>query len=223
MVHIKRNIPAKRKDLVEAFREQSTATVHEAMGKRGAMKSSIKPIASGMKICGQAITVKCSAGDNLMLIKAISMAEEGQAVVADMGDISDSGPFGEVLAVECVTKGIAGLITNGSIRDSKEVKALNFPVFCTSLSIIGTTKASLGLINHPVSCGNVVVNPGDIVLGDDDGVVVIPLEEAEEVLNQSRMRIEKEKKVMEQLKDGKTLFDIYGYQKVLDELGCIEE
>jgi len=223
VIHVYKNYDKKRPDLIKEFLEQSVATVHEAMGKRGAMSSEIKPISNGLKICGQAITVKCSPGDNLMLIKAISMAEKGYVIVADMGNIKDSGPFGEVLAVECVTKVIAGLVTNGSIRDSKEVKELNFPVFCTSFSVVGTSKASLGLINHPISCGNVIVNPGDIILGDDDGVVVIPIDEAEEILKQAKLRVEKENKVMSQLRNGQSLFDIYGYQKVFDQLGCVEE
>lgn len=223
MAHILKVFYEKRADLVEAFYSQSTATVHEAMGKKGAMDSSIKPILNGTRICGQAITVKCCPGDNLMLVKAISIAGEGQVIVADMGNIKNSGPFGEVLATECVTKKVSGLVTNGAVRDSKEIKKLEFPVFCTSFSIVGTTKASIGLINHPISCGNVVVNSGDIILGDDDGVVVIPINEAEEILHLTEKRVEKENKVMEELKQGKSLFDIYGYQKILDKLGCIEE
>ncbi len=223
MVHILKAFYEEKNELVKAFYNQSTATIHEAMGKKGAMESSIKPISNGVKICGQAITVKCCPGDNLMLVKAISMAKEGQVIVADMGNIKNSGPFGEVLSTECIAKNVSGLVTNGSVRDSREIKESGFPVFCTGFSIVGTTKASVGLINHPISCGNVVVNTGDIILGDDDGVVVIPINEAEKILLLAMERIEKENKVIEELKQGKSLFDIYEYQAVLDKLGCIEE
>ncbi|RKL63462.1 4-carboxy-4-hydroxy-2-oxoadipate aldolase/oxaloacetate decarboxylase [Thermoanaerobacteraceae bacterium SP2] len=223
MVHIIKNVPRCDDNLLQAFAEQSTATVHEAMGRRGAMNPTIKPIARGMRICGRALTVRCHTGDNIMLIKAISMAKRGDVIVADMGRVISSGCFGEVLATECVVKGVAGLIVTGSIRDSREIIAMGFPVFSANISICGTAKATLGTINHPISCGDEIVRPGDIILGDDDGVVVIPLEEAPEILEAAKQRAAKEKAVMERLRAGESLFDIYGYQKVLDALHCVEE
>lgn len=223
MVHIIKNVPRCNDDLLQAFTDQASATVHEAMGRRGAMNPTIKPIAKGMRVCGRALTVRCHAGDNIMLVKAISMAKHGDVIVADMGRIISSGPFGEVLATECVVKGIAGLVATGSIRDSREIIAMGFPVFCANLSICGTAKATLGTINHPISCGDEIVRPGDIILGDDDGVVVIPPEEASEILLTVRQRTAKEKAVMERLRAGESLFNIYGYQKVLDSLNCKEE
>ena len=223
MAHIIKDIPAVSDDLIDKFRKQSSATVHEAMDKRGAMDFKIKPIKSGTKVCGQAITVKVTPGDNLMVAKAVSMAKKNQVIVIDYGNVQEFGPFGEVLAVECVSKGVAGLVTNGSVRDSKEISKLNFPVFGTGLCIIGTSKSKLGTINHPISCGNVIVNPGDIILGDDDGVVVVPIDEAEKVLADANLRDAKELEIMERLRQGETLFDIYEYQKIFNELGCIEE
>ena len=223
MIHIIKKTPIVSGEVLKAFSEQSSATVHEAMGRRGAMNASIKPISRGMKTCGRALTVRCHAADNIMLIKAICMAKPGDVIVADMGRILNAGPFGEVLAVECVTKKIAGLVVTGSVRDSREITELGFPVFSAGLSVCGTAKATLGTINHPISCGDEIVHPGDIILGDDDGVVVIPHAEAESVLAASRARVEKEKNVMQRLRSGESLFDIYGYQKVLDSLGCVEE
>lgn len=223
MLNIKRNVPSCDSMLLEEFKLQSAATVHEAMGRRGALDPVIKPIVRSMRMCGQALTVRCHTGDNLMLIKAVSMARPGDVIVADMGAAEDSGPFGEVLAVECVTRGIAGLVLSCAVRDSREIEKLGFPVFSNGLCVKGTAKATLGVINHPINCGGQIVTPGDIVLGDADGVVVVPLEEAENILKAAKERVEKEERVMKRIRAGESLFDIYGYQNVLNKLNCMEE
>lgn len=223
MVHIVKKVSHCPKELLEAYAGQATATVHEAMGLRGAVDPSIKPIARGMKICGSALTVQCHSGDNLMLVKAISMIRPGNVIVADMGMIVHSGPFGEVLATECQARGAAGLMVNCSVRDSQELIEMAFPVFSNGLCVFGTAKATLGTINHPISFGGVIVNPGDLILGDDDGVVVIPQSEAWEVLSAAEKRTAKENAVKERLKSGESLFDLYGYQKIFDELNYVEE
>lgn len=223
MFHIIKNYPRFDQALLDAYANESSATVHEAMGRRGAMNHTIKPIAKGMKIVGRALTVRCHAGDNIMLIKAISMAQPGDVVVADMGRIAEAGPFGEVLATECMMHKMAGLIVTGAVRDSQRITEMGFPVFASALSICGTSKATLGTINHPISCGDVIVNPGDLILGDDDGVVVVPPDEAWDILKAAQQRTAKEDAVMERLRAGETLFDIYGYQKTLDALHCTEE
>lgn len=210
-------------NLIEAFKEQSTATVHEVMGKKGAMESTIKPVDAGMKLCGQALTVTGGPSDNLMIIKAISMAEKGQVLVINNGEIENSGPFGEVLAVNCVARGATGVVINNPIRDTEALRELGLPVFSTGSSIVGTTKTVLGTINHTISCGNTVVNPGDIILGDDDGVVVVPLERAEQVLEKAIERENNESKVIDRIKNGESLFDIYGYQENLNQLKATEE
>lgn len=209
--------------IIQALAQQDVATIHESMGKRGAMTYNIKPIAHGSRMCGRALTVKCHPGDNLMLIKAISIAKAGDVIVADMGHIVENGPFGEVLAVECKAKGVAGLVINCTARDSMAIEELGFPVFSAGLSVFGTAKATLGTINHPIVCGGVQVNPGDIILGDNDGVAVIPYDEAETVLNAANKRRENEAAIMERLRQGESLFDIYNYQKVFDAIGCTEE
>ena len=223
MVHILKHVRRLAPEQIQAFQDQSTATVHEAMGRRGAIDSSIRPLIRGMRICGNAVTVSCHTADNIMLIKAISMARSGDVVVADMGVAPTIGPFGEVMATECVSKGLAGLVVNSSVRDTREIIALGFPVFSKGVGISGTAKATLGTINHPIAFGGEIIHPGDLILGDDDGLVVVPHEEVNEVLQLAKQRTEKEAVVMEQLRKGGSLFDIYGYQKKLDELGCKEE
>ena len=223
MINIKKKTVTCEKRILEGFEQQSAATVHEAMGRRGAVDPSIKPIVSGMRIFGTALTVSCHTGDNLMLIKAVSMAESGDVIVADMGSAVNSGPFGEVLAVECKVKGVNGLAVNCAVRDKHDVAALGFPVFSSGLCVFGTAKATLGTINLPISFGGQIVRPGDIIVGDDDGIVVVPLEEASEVLQLACERTAKEKVIMDRLRAGESLFDMYGYQKIFDTLNCIEE
>lgn len=223
MVNIIKTIPRCSDELLEQYQGQASATVHEAMGRRNAMDPAIKPLDRSMRLAGRALTVKCHTGDNIMLIKAISMAQKGDVIIADMGNAVANGPFGEVLAVECVTKGLAGLIFNCAVRDSREIIELGLPVFSAQICISGTAKATLGTINHPISCGGVIVNPGDIVVADADGVVTVPLDEAEEIVKAADARTAKEAEVMERLRAGESLFDIYGYQKVFDSLNCTEE
>lgn len=220
--HFIRDIPRPTADIVEKLRTHGSATVHEALGRIGAMHSSIKPLAKGMKICGPAFTVRSPAGDNVTILKAIKEAKKGDVIVVNNGRVIDSGPFGELTAIECQTKGLGGFITMGSVRDSAEIIAMGFPVFSAALSIFGTVKESVGVINHPIAAGDVIVNPGDIILGDDDGVMVVPLERAAEAVDLSDARQAKEAAVMERLRAGESIFDIYGYQKVLERNGWTE-
>lgn len=218
MFHVKKNVRRISKELLAQVKTLSTATVHEVMNKRGALIGEIKPLAKGVRLCGEALTVKLHPADNLMLIKAISMLEENQVLVIDSSDTLNAGPFGEVLAVECLSKKCAGLVTDGSVRDSEQIIKRGFPVFSAGISIRGTSKAAVGTVNHPISCGGILVNPGDIILGDDDGVVVIPFAEVEEVIQKSLAREEDEAKTMEKLQNGASLFDLYGYQATFDAL-----
>ena len=149
------------------------------------MEHTIKPLARGMKLCGPAFTVKAQAGDNVMILRAIRDAQPGDVIVVDCGRCVESGPFGELTATECKTKGLGGFVTTGSVRDSAAIIEMGFPVFSSGISIVGTVKESLGLINHPISAGAVIVRPGDLILGDDDGIVVVPQERLEEVLKKS--------------------------------------
>lgn len=223
MIHIIKNINRPDRSLIEGLARHGSATVHEAMGRYGAMHHVIKPIARGMKVCGPAYTVRMQAGDNVMLLKAIKECLPGDVLVVDCGRVLESGPFGELTALECHVKGAGGLVTTGSVRDTSEIIAIGFPVFSAAISIVGTVKESMGLINHPISAGDVIVRPGDIILGDDDGVVVIPLEAAEDILKKSDARAAKEQKTMEEIRKGRSIFDIYGYDEVLRRCGCIEE
>ena len=218
-----KNIPICDMELIKRLSICTTATVHEALGKIGALDGAIRPLDRSMKLCGRAVTVSCHSADNLMLIKAVSIAGSGDVIVLDAGDCLNAGSFGEVLAVECQANAIAGLVTSGSVRDTEAIIRRGFPVFSRGISIQGTAKASTGTINHPISIGGRIVCPGDYVLGDSDGIVIVPHDRIDEAIMASAEREEKEKKVMERLMNGEHLFDIYGYQNILDQIGCLEE
>lgn len=223
MLNIVKNIPDTDLELVSQLSKCAVATVHEALGKIGALEGNIKPLEPNMKLCGRAITVNCFERDNLMLIKAVSMAKKGDVIIADMGNCVNEGPFGEVLAVDAICHGIAGLVVNCSVRDSEAIIRRHFPVFSAGVSVRGTVKATLGTVNQPISIGGITVYAGDYVLGDADGVVVVPHNRIKEAIETSKEREAKEAKVMERLQNGESLFDIYNYKIVLDRLGCKEE
>ncbi|MGI6169199.1 MAG: 4-carboxy-4-hydroxy-2-oxoadipate aldolase/oxaloacetate decarboxylase [Christensenellales bacterium] len=223
MINIYKTRPIASDDCLKKIAKHSAATIHEAIGRIGAMKPEIKPLDRSMKCVGRALTVQTHAGDNIMLIKAISMAQPGDVLVINSSRTIYSGPFGEVLATECITRGIFGMVFDGSVRDSAEIIEMGFPVFSTGISILGTSKATLGTINHPISCGGVVVNPGDVILADCDGVVVIPYDMADEAAEKADARVAKEEKMKTLLKNGASQLELGGYQKILDALGCTEE
>lgn len=206
-------------EIISSFKTIGTPTIDESTGRRGAMDSSIKPIWRGMKCCGSALTVKCHVGDNLTLLKAIDLAQPGDILVVDFGNNSEVAPWGEIAATASLEKGIAGLVINSSVRDIDELKKISFPVFALGSCMKGTTKSYFGFINHPMTCGGVTVIPGDIVVGDNDGVVVVKQEEAPEILKKSREREEKESKILKQLKQGESLIKLLGYDKKLKEMG----
>jgi 4-hydroxy-4-methyl-2-oxoglutarate aldolase len=158
-----------------------------------------------------------------MLHKAIYVAQPGDVIVADAEGYTEAGAWGEIMAVAAQKRGIAGLVFNGGVRDAQAMSELGFPVFSRALCIKGTEKISLGWINHPLILDNVIIHPGDLILGDRDGVVVVKREEAEEVLQKSLAREEKERGVKERLMRGESTLDIYGFAGILKARGLTEE
>jgi 4-hydroxy-4-methyl-2-oxoglutarate aldolase len=223
MAHVVRTIQRVSPEIVERFRSLSSATIHEASGGKGALSSRIKPISPEMKLCGPVITVKVRPSDNLMLHKAIYVAEPGDVIVADAGGYTEAGAWGEIMAVAAQARGIAGFVFNGAVRDSEVMAELGFPVFACSLSIKGTEKVSIGSINHPLNLDNITINPGDLIFGDRDGLVVVAREEAKEVLEKSLAREEKEKIIKERLRRGESTLDIYSFGDILKSRGLTEE
>jgi len=223
MTHVNTHIERTPKELIDQFRGIGTATVHEASGRKGAVDSAIKPISRGVRLCGPAFTVQCHPGDNLMLHKAIERAQPGDILVASVGGYYEAGYWGGLMATSAVAKKIGGLAIDGSIRDSAEIIKMGFPIFCRGFCIRGTTKTVLGLINHPIFFGGVLVHPGDLILGDDDGMVVVGRMECEEVFEKSIKRVEAEKVKSEKLKAGVSSVELNQLEKVFKFLGMVED
>jgi 4-hydroxy-4-methyl-2-oxoglutarate aldolase len=213
------NITRASVEMIAAFAEQESATVLESNEKEGAMIHTIRPIYPGIKMCGSALTVRCQAADNLTLHAAIAMAQPGDVIVADVGEALEAGHWGEITTVAALQRGVVGLVINGGVRDIAAIRERGFPIFSASISMKATVKNTPGQINHPIICGGVVVNPGDIVLGDDDGVVVVAREKAEAVLASARQRTEQEAGVMARLEAGELTLDILGFRKALEQRG----
>jgi len=223
MIHVMKIEERPNPSIIEAFRMLAVATVYEASGRQGYIDCALKPLAKGMKICGPAFTVQCVPGDNLMLHKALQLAQQGDVLVASMGDRAFYGYFGSLMGTAAVTSKLAGLAIDGCIRDADELIEMKFPVFCRGTCIRGTTKTGLGLINYPLNFGGTVINPGDLVLGDDDGMVVVRRQDFEEVLLKSQERVANEEKKAEQLRRGVTSMQLNKLDDVCIALGMKEE
>jgi 4-hydroxy-4-methyl-2-oxoglutarate aldolase len=223
MIHVMTAIKRPPKELIEPFKDIWTATVHEASGRKGAVSYAIKPIAKGVRLCGPAFTVQCHPGDNLMLHKALERAQPGDILVTSVGGHYEAGYWGGLMATSAVARGLGGLAIDGCIRDSTEIIKMGFPIFCRGFCIWGTTKTVLGLINHPILFGGVLVHPGDLILGDDDGMVVVPGNQCEEVLEKSIKRIEAEKIKSERLGAGISSVELNQLDKVFKFLGLVED
>lgn len=208
-------------DFVRRLSGYSSATIHEAQGRRGALSSRLKPIDRDMQLCGTAFTVRCAPRDNLMLQVAISYAQPGDVIVVDAGGFEEAGSFGDVLANAAASRGIAGLVTDTGVRDSSDIRALGFPVFSGSISIKGTVKETIGALNEPVIVGGELIRPGDIVRGDADGLVVVRAEDAEAAIEASRARVEAEEGYIARYRAGETPIEVSGLRDVLREKGFV--
>lgn len=211
---------AERAD-VDALAGMGTATVHEAIGRRGFVGPHLRPIQQGTSIAGSAVTVSSHPGDNLMIHAAVEMCGEGDLLVVTNTAPSTHGMFGELLASSLVHRGVVGLVIDAGVRDTAELRAMGFPVWSQHVSVQGTVKASPGSVNVPVVLGDQVVHPGDVVCADDDGVVVVPRAEAAEAVALSQARLDKEAATRERLKAGELGVDFYGLRPLLADLGVV--
>ena len=190
-----------------------TATVAEAASGVRIVLAPLLPVAPGMRVAGPARTVRCLAGDNLALHLAINRAHPGDVIVADYGASTDSGPFGEIMALACQMRGIAGLVINGAVRDSQEIAKLGFPVFARGIDIRGTTKLNRGEVDVPVEIGGVRIDPGDIMVADADAVIALPATMVDAALAASEARIAREAQMMQRLRAGETTLEILGLDR----------
>jgi 4-hydroxy-4-methyl-2-oxoglutarate aldolase len=200
-------------DFIQKISQFSAATLHEALGKTGNLPSGIRPISSKMKICGPAYTVMTAPCDNKMLHRAYAAAKKGDVLVVNCSNFYEAGYWGDLMSLGAKTKGIAGLVIDGCVRDADDIEAMNFPVFSRGLCIKGTGNHGEGILNQPIIMGEYIVNPGDIIVGDRDGVVVIPQQLVMETLEKARARELKEENVRIELRKGRNSLQIYGWDK----------
>lgn len=223
MTHIKKMPVRPAAADVAALAKFSPATIHEAQGRRGALSSRIKPVDYRMKLCGPAFTVRCAPRDNIMLQLAINYAEPGDIIVVSGGEYEEAGSFGDVLANACLAKGIGGLVTDSGVRDSLQLRELGFPVFSLSVCIKGTVKETLTSTNDPIVIGGELVHPGDLIVGDADGLVVVRREEALDVAKLSQAREDAEAEYIAAYKAGKSVVEVSKLEAVLKAKGLTVE
>jgi 4-hydroxy-4-methyl-2-oxoglutarate aldolase len=216
---IRRKIERPEASLVRLLGELGVATVHEAQGRSGLMRPYMRPIFPAARIAGAAVTVACQPGDNLMIHASIDVVERGDVLVVAPTAESTDGMFGELLAESCRAYGVAGLVIDAGVRDVSELTAMQFPVWSKAISAQGTVKATPGSVNIPVVCAGALVNPGDVIVGDLDGVVVVAREQARDVAHLGEQRRAKEERSRERLRSGEKGLDMYGLRAKLKELG----
>jgi 4-hydroxy-4-methyl-2-oxoglutarate aldolase len=216
---IVRNFPRVDPELVRTLGELGVATVHEAQGRTGLMKPYIRPIYPSARAAGTAVTVSSQPGDNLMIHAAMEVCQAGDILVVTTTSESTDGMFGDLLGVSCQAHQVAGLIIDAGVRDTAELTAMDFPVWAKAVSAQGTVKSTAGSVNVPVVCAGAPVRPGDVIVADADGVVVVLREHADAVAQAGIERVAKEEHTRERLRNRELGLDFYGLREKLKQLG----
>ncbi|MFC1873321.1 4-carboxy-4-hydroxy-2-oxoadipate aldolase/oxaloacetate decarboxylase [Chloroflexota bacterium] len=218
--YIVRNIPRCDKSTCHEFARLGTATVYEAQGKTGLLSDSMKPIQQGAAVCGPAVTVICPAGDNLMIHASVECCQPGDIlVVTTEGESNKNGMIGELVARSLMKRGVRAVIMDGGIRDTTEIRELGLPIWTTAVVCTGTIKSKAGWVNAPAVCAGALVNPGDLIVANDDGVVVVKRGDIPQALEKSLAREKKEEGTRSKIEAGQFGIDFYGFREVLAKLG----
>lgn len=216
---VHRNINRAARADVDALSAFGVSTIHEAMGRLGLMRPYIRPVYPTAKLCGTAITVLLQPGDNWMLHVAAEQVQPGDVLVAACTTECEDGFFGDLLATSVRARGGVGLVIDGGCRDVDTLQEMDFPVFSRAINSKGTIKATVGSVNVPVVCANALVNPGDVVIGDADGVVVVPASRAADVAEAARQREVNEEGKRLRFAAGELGLDIYSMRQPLEAAG----
>jgi 4-hydroxy-4-methyl-2-oxoglutarate aldolase len=218
--YIVRTIPRCEEKICSEFARLGTATVYEAQNQIGLLNDNMKPIQQGTAVCGPTVTVICPAGDNLMIHAAVECCQPGDIlVVTTEGESNKHGMIGELLVKSLMKRGVRAVIMDAGVRDTMQLRELGFPVWTTSVVCTGTTKNKAGWVNAPAVCAGALVEPGDLIVADDDGVVVVKREDIPQALEKSLAREKKEHATTRKIEEGQLGVDFYGFREVLAKLG----
>lgn len=206
-------------ETVRRLGEHGVATVHEAMGRVGLVGSAIRPIQTGVRLAGPAVTVLSWPGDNLMIHAAVEQCRRGDVLVVTTTSTSLDGSFGDLFATALQARGVQALVTTGGVRDVVDLRGMGFPVWSAAINAQGTVKATIGSVNVPVVIGGASVRPGDVIVADDDGVLCVPLDDAAAVLRAADARVAKEAADRAAYAGGELSLDRKGLRQLLADLG----